>query len=74
MRAAEKAISDAMKSGKANDAAHITALMDQLQHVQDWSAGGKYGLILLALSGASSANVTGSTSAFVQSAAVNYLQ
>ncbi|MFJ3464517.1 hemagglutinin repeat-containing protein [Achromobacter spanius] len=73
-RAAEKAISDAMKSGKANDAAHMTALIDQLQHAQDWSAGGKYGLILLALSGASSANVTGSTSAFVQSAAVNYLQ
>ncbi|WP_162253555.1 hemagglutinin repeat-containing protein [Achromobacter sp. Root565] len=73
-QAAEKAISEAMKSGKANDAAHIAALMDQLQDAQDWSVGGKYGLILLALSGASSANVTGSTSAFVQSAAVNYLQ
>jgi len=37
-------------------------------------AGGKYGLVLLALSGAAGANVTGSPSAFVQSAAVNYLQ
>ncbi len=37
-------------------------------------AGGKYGLVLLALPGAAGANVTGSTSAFVQSAAVNYLQ
>ena len=37
-------------------------------------AGGKYGLVLLALPGAAGANVSGSTSAFVQSAAVNYLQ
>ncbi len=48
--------------------------MDQLQRAQDWSADGKYGLIVLALSGAAGANVTVSTSAFVQSAAVNYFQ
>ncbi|WP_313701073.1 hemagglutinin repeat-containing protein [Achromobacter sp.] len=73
-QAAEKALADAVKNGKAIDAAQMTALLDQLQHAQDWSAGGKYGLILVALSGAAGANVTGSTSAFVQSAAVNYLQ
>lgn len=73
-QAAEKALTDAVKNGKAIDAAQMTSLLDQLQHAQDWSAGGKYGLILVALSGAAGANVTGSTSAFVQSAAVNYLQ
>ncbi|MCD0501312.1 hypothetical protein LP085_31015, partial [Achromobacter sp. MY14] len=73
-QAAEKALSDAIETGGANDAASMSALMDQAQRAQDWSAGGKYGLVLLALSGAAGANVTGSTSAFVQSAAVNYLQ
>ncbi|MGE8567060.1 MAG: hemagglutinin repeat-containing protein [Achromobacter sp.] len=73
-QAAEKALSDAIETGGANDAASMSALMDQVQRARDWSAGGKYGLVLLALSGAAGANVTGSTSAFVQSAAVNYLQ
>ncbi|MHC3908037.1 hypothetical protein ACMZ4X_01253 [Achromobacter marplatensis] len=48
--------------------------MAQVQRAQDWSAGGKYGLVWQAVSGAAGANVTGSISAFVQSAAVNYLQ
>lgn len=73
-QAAEKALSDAIETGGANDAASMSALMDQVQRARDWSAGGKYGLVLLALSGAAGANVTGSTGAFVQSAAVNYLQ
>ena len=73
-QAAEKALSDAITTGRANDASSMSALMDELQRTQDWSAGGKYGLVLLALSGAAGANVTGSTGAFVQSAAVNYLQ
>jgi filamentous hemagglutinin len=73
-QAAEKALSDAITTGRATDAASMSALLDEVQRTQDWTAGGKYGLILLALSGAAGANVTGSTSAFVQSAAVNYLQ
>ncbi|PPA77503.1 hypothetical protein C4E15_05640 [Achromobacter spanius] len=73
-QAAEKALSDAITTGRATDASSMSALMDELQRTQDWSAGGKYGLVLLALSGAAGANVTGSTGAFVQSAAVNYLQ
>ncbi|WEX94598.1 hemagglutinin repeat-containing protein [Achromobacter sp. SS2-2022] len=73
-QAAEKALSDAIDTGGANDAASMSALMDQVQRARDWSAGGKYGLVLLALSGGAGANVTGSTSAFVQSAAVNFLQ
>lgn len=48
--------------------------MDDVERAQDWSAGGKYGLVLQAVSGAAGANVSGSTSAFVQGAAVNYLQ
>lgn len=48
--------------------------MDDVERAQDWSAGGKYGLVLQAVSGAAGANVTGSTSAFVQGTAVNYLQ
>jgi filamentous hemagglutinin len=60
-QAAEKALSDAIKTGRASDAASMSALMDQVQRAQDWSAGGKYGLVLLALSGAAGTNLTGST-------------
>ena len=73
-QAAEKALSDAIETNSAGDAARMSALMDDVERARDWSAGGKYGLVLQALSGAAGANVTGSTSAFVQGAAVNYLQ
>ncbi len=73
-RAAEKALSDAIRDGNTGDAEYIRTLMDQQQRAQDWSADGKYGLLLLALTGAGGANVTGSTGAFLQSTAVNYLQ
>ena len=73
-KVAERALADAIKTGNTGDASNMKALMDRVQSAQDWSAEGKYGLVLLAVTGAASANVTGSTSAFVQSAAVNYLQ
>ena len=73
-QAAEKALSDAIKTNSTGDAARMSALMDDVERAQDWSAGGKYGLVLQAVSGAAGANVTGSTSAFVQGTAVNYLQ
>ena len=71
---AEKALATAIESGRIGDTSTMSALMDDLQRAQDWSAGGKYGLILTAMSGAAGANVAGSAGAFVQAAAVNYLQ
>ena len=62
-----------MPNSGAN-AAQVNTLWDQLERAQRWSATGKYGQVMLAVTGAAGSNVAGSSGVFIQSAAVNYLQ
>jgi len=70
----EKALSDALVPNSGADAAQVNTLLDQLESAQQWSATGKYGQVMLAVTGAAAGNVVGSSGAFMQAAAVNYLQ
>jgi len=73
-KALEKALSDAFVPNSGANAAQVNTLLDELERAQQWSATGKYGQVMLAVTGAAAGNVAASSGAFMQAAAVNYLQ
>jgi filamentous hemagglutinin len=72
-RVLERTLTKELDKGSQANGNYVTFLIDQINKEQQWSASGKYGQILLVLTGAASANVTPETRTFLQSAAIRYL-